>query len=126
MSPKPILTALLLTFVIVSAAYFVYTETAKKNSAAQLTEEAKRYYECTLDDLEAMWADTDVFYHVYTDYFESDFTLDKIYERTKLEVYEASQFHVRDDYEGIEAWIVDNEAAVVNGPILATYNLQYE
>lgn len=39
MKPKTILMALLLTFVIASAAYFVFTETTKKNSPARLAEE---------------------------------------------------------------------------------------
>ena len=91
-----------------------------------LQEETKRYYECTLDDIESMWVDTEVFYLVYTHYYEDDFTLDTIYKKERLEVYEASQFYVREDYQGTEAWVVDQKSAVANGPILATYNLKYE
>jgi hypothetical protein len=40
MKPKTVLTALLLTFVIASAAYFVFSETTKKNSPARLAEES--------------------------------------------------------------------------------------
>jgi len=85
-----------------------------------------RYIDCTWGTPEA-WADTDLFYYSYTKTFSIDtFTLEDIYEINKLEIYDASQYHVEEMYEGLESSYIDTEAAFANAPIVVPYTLEYK
>lgn len=95
-------------------------------ASGNFDDQTLRYIECTYGTTDA-WADTDTFYHVYSTAFgASVFTLDDIYELNKLEIYDGSQYWVEEIIEGLESEGLDDDAAVANGPILATYTLEYE
>ncbi|MBU0706762.1 hypothetical protein KKG41_00110 [Patescibacteria group bacterium] len=95
-------------------------------ASGNFNDQTMRYIECTYGTTDA-WADTDTFYHVYSTAFgASVFTLEDIYELNKLEIYDGSQCWVEEAIEGLESEGLDDDAAVANGPILATYILEYE
>jgi hypothetical protein len=95
-------------------------------TSGNFNDQTRRYIECTYGTTDA-WEDTDTFYHTYVKPFGfSVFTLEDIYEISKLEIYDASQYWVEEMYEGLESAGIDEEAAVANAPILATYTLEYE
>ncbi len=84
------------------------------------------YIDCTWGTFETL-EDTDLFYYLYTKTFSIDtFTLEDIYEFSKLEIYEGSQYWTEENVDDLYSAGLDTASAFASAPIVTTYTLEYE